>query len=51
MGNKFIQQGLVTTLLVAGAMPILTRAQEASQAPAQGKNMRHRHKSQWTGRT
>jgi Spy/CpxP family protein refolding chaperone len=37
MSNKFIQQGLVTALLVAGTMPILTRAQEASQAPAQGQ--------------
>ena len=37
MSNKFIQQGLVAALLMAGAMPILTRAQEASQAPAQGQ--------------
>ena len=35
MSSKCIRQGLVAALLVTCAMPVLTRAQDASQAPAQ----------------
>jgi periplasmic protein CpxP/Spy len=38
MSNKFIQHGLVAALLLTSAMPVLTRAQDASQAPAQGQD-------------
>ncbi len=34
MSNKFIKQGLVAALFLVGAMPVLIRAQEVSQAPA-----------------
>jgi len=35
MSSKCIRQGLVAALFVTCAMPVLTRAQDASQAPAQ----------------